>query len=40
MKNTKKEQKLYATFIDFKSAYNTLIRQKVYNILLEKKILK
>ena len=40
MKNTKKEQKLYAIFIDFKSAYNTIIRKKVYNILLEKKILK
>ena len=40
MKNTKKEQKIYAIFIDFKSAYNTIIRQKVYNILLEKNILK
>jgi hypothetical protein len=40
MKNTKKEQKLYAIFIDFKSAYYMIIRQKVNNILIEKNILK
>ena len=39
MKNAKKDQKLYAIFIDFKSAYNTIIRQKVYNLLKEKNIL-
>ncbi len=40
MNNTKKEQKLYAIFIDFKSAFNTIIRQKVNNILIEKYIIK
>ena len=39
MKNAKKDQKLYAIFIDFKSAYDTIIRQKVYNLLKEKNIL-
>ncbi len=32
MKNAKKDQKLYAIFIDFKSAFNTVIRQKVNNL--------
>ncbi len=36
MKNAKNDQKLYAIFIDFKSANNTIIRQKVYNLLKEK----
>ncbi len=39
MKNAKKDKKLYAIFIDFKSAYNTINRQKVYKLLLEKNIL-
>lgn len=29
----------YVLFIDFKSAYNTIIRNKIYNILIEKNIL-
>ena len=39
IKEAKKADKLDCIFIDFKSAYNTLIREKLYDILIEKHIL-
>ena len=39
MKLHKKTDPHYAVFIDFKSAYNTLIRQKIYQLLGDKNIL-
>jgi hypothetical protein len=39
IQSTRKNDGLFLIFIDFKSAYNTILRQKLYERLLEKNIL-
>lgn len=39
IKNTKKNEKMDCIFIDFRSAYNTIIRDELYDILIRKRIL-
>ena len=39
LQSYKKKDKMDILFIDYKSAYNTVIREKLYDSLIEKRVL-